>query len=113
MQKILLVIIASAVAVTMLSAFGPLAALANPSPGTPGGGGTPPGQQPPDMRTGGAHPGVPGVSGCGNPGGGTAPGNSGSQGAHAPGQGYNQGSPGQPDGSQYDVSCYQQSQHNP
>ena len=116
MQKILLAIIASAVAVTMLSSFGTLPALANPSPGVPGSGMTPPpGQNP--AKSGGAHPGANTVA-CDETGLTNTPGNSGtSGGAHTSGHIYagtgagNSNPPGQPGGAQYDVSCFQQQQH--
>ena len=102
MQKILLAIIASAVAVTMLSAFGPLAALATTSPGVGNGAGV-----------SNSSPGSPNVS-CGSGNAANTPGNSGSSGgAHTPGHIYagtgagNSNPPGQPGGSQYDVSCFQ------
>jgi len=128
MQKILLAIIASAVAVTMLSTFGSMTAFADPSPGVPGGGAQPPGQCTGAQCMGGAHPGANTVTCQENPMAGplTTPGNSGtSGGAHTAnhvyagsGAGANGAKggavdTGQPGGTQYDVSCYQQTQHNP
>jgi len=112
MQKILLAIIASAVAVTMLSSFGTLIALATPSsvtgnPGAPtnvcGLNPTTGVVSPTPGNPNGASP-TPNGNGIGAAGGG---------GAHNPNSqasaSYPTSTNGQPGGAQYDASCHQQS----